>query len=171
MRRSSLFQNPTMIRMSRKAHNDVRKKYEIFVSQWRYSSTHPVRWKDNSELRSGLFPIIDKKSERGKERRASAAKRGPRCRFSSLWFVVLQQMVRLRSPWQTHRSPWQMHRSMTDCFAHHDKRIAYYARKHFILILYANCISLDIELCDSWEVAENPRNRVGLITISFDNEN
>lgn len=39
------------------------------------------------------------------------------------------------------------------------------------LILYANCISLDIELCDSWEVAENPRNRVGLITISFDNEN
>ena len=55
--------------------------------------------------------------------------------------------------------------------AHHDKRIAYYARKHFILIFYADCISLDIELCDSWEVAENPLNRVGLTTISFDNEN
>lgn len=65
--------------------------------------------------------------------------------------------------------------TMKDCSAH-DVSPMYFNRRPFtdvifILILYANCISLDIELCDSWEVAENPRNRVGLITISFDNEN
>ena len=65
--------------------------------------------------------------------------------------------------------------TMTDCSAH-DVSPMYFNRRPFtdvifILILYANCISSDIELCDSLEVAENPRNRVGLITISFDNEN
>ena len=85
--------------------------------------------------------------------------------------VFLSLICRIATDGSTTLTMTSASLTMKDCFAHHDKRIAYYARKHFILILYANCISLDIELCDSWEVAENPRNRVGLTTISFDNEN
>ena len=109
-------------------------------------------WKDNSELRSGLFPIIDKKSERGKERRASAAKRGPRCRFSSLWFVVLQQMVRLRSPWQTHRSmtnasfndrllrsPWQTHRILCQEAFYFDFLCKLHIFRHWIVRFMGSC--------------------------------
>ena len=85
-------------------------------------------WKDNSELRSGLFPIIDKKSERGKrERKRKASLRSEArtampvllsliCRIAtdgpapltmtnaSLTMTNASLYDRLlRSPWQTHR--------------------------------------------------------------------